>query len=513
MAPHRILIFIVAYNAEKTLSAVLDRIPHSDLAPTTEILVIDDSSQDKTFQVGVEYKGTKIGVPLTVLRTPVNQGYGGNQKLGYRYAIEKGFDVVALVHGDGQYPPEMLPALIRPLLENEAEAVFGSRMLKRGAALRGGMPLYKYVGNKILTTLQNTILHTKLSEFHSGYRAYSVAAIKRVPFECNSNDFHFDTDIIIQFVRQGFRIKEIVIPTYYGDEICYVNGLKYAWNVLKSTVLSRFQDLGLFYQRKFDSSKTGSPYELKIPYTSSHTMAIEAIQSGNKVLDIGCGPGYLANELRVRKNCHVTGVDRCEADDDVLSRMDHFVSHNLDSGRLPANLGSDYDVVLMLDLIEHLRFPEKFLDDIRHCFGATWPKLIITTGNVAFLPIRLSLLMGAFNYGRRGILDMTHSRLFTFGTLCALLDQAGFQVKEMQGIPAPFPLALGNTRWARLLLLLNKAAITISRTAFSYQIYAEATVVPPVTTLLKQIITTSESAVNNIVVRVNRAPTGSLRNA
>jgi glycosyltransferase involved in cell wall biosynthesis len=124
-----------------------------------------------------------------VLYNPVNQGYGGNQKIGYHYAIENGFDFVALLHGDGQYAPEMLGALTEPLRQGEADAVFGSRMLVRGDALKGGMPLYKFLGNRILTSVQNRLLGTKLSEFHSGYRVYRVSAIKALPFDRNSNVF------------------------------------------------------------------------------------------------------------------------------------------------------------------------------------------------------------------------------------------------------------------------------------------------------------------------------------
>ncbi len=175
MAP-RVLIFVVAYNAERTIQSVLQRIPESLSQYHTEILIIDDSSKDQTFQQAREMAYTRF--PLTVLFNPVNQGYGGNQKIGFHYAIEKGFDVVALVHGDGQYAPERLPDLLLPLLSGEADAVFGSRMTERGDALRGGMPLYKYVGNKILTTIQNSLLHSNLSEFHSGYRLYSVEALK-----------------------------------------------------------------------------------------------------------------------------------------------------------------------------------------------------------------------------------------------------------------------------------------------------------------------------------------------
>ena len=180
---------------------------------------------------------------ITVLFNPENQGYGGNQKVGYYYAIKNNFDFVALIHGDGQYAPEELPKLISPLASGTADAVFGSRMLSDGAALKGGMPMYKYVGNKILTYFQNYLLQTKLSEFHSGYRLYSTDALRTIPFYLNSNDFHFDTEIIIQLVFSGQKITELPIPTYYGDEICHVNGIKYAFKVIEATLRASLQKI------------------------------------------------------------------------------------------------------------------------------------------------------------------------------------------------------------------------------------------------------------------------------
>src|SRR5436309_1367282 len=172
----RLLIFIVAYNAETTIEKVLDRIPSSLHSDNVEVLIIDDSSRDNTFAEGLRYQQRNCKFKITVLRTPENQGYGGNQKLGYRYAINNNFDIVALVHGDGQYAPEKLPALLDPLLRGEADAVFGSRMIDKNAARRGRMPLYKWIGNQILTAFQNRVLGTNLSEFHSGYRLYSTKA-------------------------------------------------------------------------------------------------------------------------------------------------------------------------------------------------------------------------------------------------------------------------------------------------------------------------------------------------
>src|SRR5260221_5157727 len=162
MATPRLLILIVAYNAEKTIAEVLARVPPSLAAEYhVEVLVLDDSSQDGTFQAsrGVQ-RGGGVPFPIHVLLNPVNQGYGGNQKIGYHFAIEQGFDYVALLHGDGQYAPACLPDLVRPLRDGEADAVFGSRMFDPTGALRGGMPFYKFVGNRILSWFQNRMLGT-----------------------------------------------------------------------------------------------------------------------------------------------------------------------------------------------------------------------------------------------------------------------------------------------------------------------------------------------------------------
>jgi glycosyltransferase involved in cell wall biosynthesis len=258
----RVLIFVVAYNAERTIEAVLARIPPEVFAYDCEILLVDDESADATFERAEAFRRAHPEKRLTVLFNPENQGYGGNQKIGYAYAIRHGFDVAALLHGDGQYAPERLPELLAPVARGEADAVFGTRMAEPGAARRGGMPFYKYLGNRILSGLQNRLLGMGLSEYHSGYRVYSVPALAALPFDCNTDDFHFDTEIIIQFWLKGLRIREVPIPTYYGDEICHVNGLAYAWNVLRATLLVRLHRMEICYQRQYDVGREGVRYPL-----------------------------------------------------------------------------------------------------------------------------------------------------------------------------------------------------------------------------------------------------------
>ena len=182
----KILIFIVAYNAQHHLEKVLNRIPQSILDYNYEILIIDDSSTDETFKIGRNYQSDHKDLNLKILYNPDNQGYGGNQKLGYYYSIINNFDLVVLLHGDGQYAPEILEDMIAPILNGSADAVVGSRILQKGGALWGGMPIYKYIGNRILTFLQNRILKSNLTDFHSGYRAYSVKMLEILPFQRNA---------------------------------------------------------------------------------------------------------------------------------------------------------------------------------------------------------------------------------------------------------------------------------------------------------------------------------------
>ena len=233
----RIGILVVAYNAESTLRSVLHRIPRPIWDKIESVFVFDDASHDNTHEVGKALtEHEPFAGKLQVFRNPVNLMYGGNQRKGYQHAIEQGLDIVVLLHGDGQYAPEVMQDLIAPLERGDAEMVMGSRMMVKGAALKGNMPMYKYLGNKVLTWTENHLIGANFSEFHSGYRAYSVHALKDIPLDRMTHNWHFDTQIILEFLKRGYRIREVPIPTYYGDEICHVNGIPYAMNCVRETL-------------------------------------------------------------------------------------------------------------------------------------------------------------------------------------------------------------------------------------------------------------------------------------
>ncbi len=431
-AEPRIGVLVVAYNAESHLAKTLDRIPRDFAAKVTEVLVCDDASPDNTYLVGLGYQNRGTDLPMRLVRHPVNLGYGGNQKAGYRWAIEEKLDIVVLLHGDGQYAPEFLPEIVQPIIDGKADAVFGSRMMERGAALEGGMPRYKFVGNRILSTVQNAMSGATLSEWHSGYRAYSVEWLKSVPYQRNSDGFDFDTEIIVQLLESNARIVELPIPTYYGDEICHVNGLKYAWDVTKLTGRYRLHRMGFGTGELAFSER---PYEMKHEPESSHGRLLTWLSArpSSRILDLGCGDGRLANGMQALGH-EVTGVDLA-VNDGIDDRIHRFVQGDLEEG-IPRDVGTGFDVVVCADVLEHVRTPRRVLEDAKLLLNPGG-SILVSVPNFGHWYPRLRTAFGLFDYDKRGILDSTHIRFFTRRSIEHLVKSAGLSVirRDVTGLP------------------------------------------------------------------------------
>jgi glycosyltransferase involved in cell wall biosynthesis len=462
----RIGVLVVAYNHAASLAAVLDRIPREFRSRITTVLVFDDHSQDSTYLVGLGYQQLSEDLHLEVLRHPRNLGYGGNQKAGYRRAIELGLDIIVLLHGDGQYAPELLPDIVAPLERKECDVVFGSRMMVKGAARKGGMPLYKYLGNKVLTKFENAALGTRLSEFHSGYRAFSVDALKRLDFDSYVDGFAFDTEIIIGLVDAGMKIEEIPIPTYYGDEICYVNGIRYARDITRDVVRYRLHKAGL---GKPEGSSTPAEYTLKESLDSSHKVILDWMRRPPaRVLDLGCSSGLLSEELR-RLGHHVVGVD-IVAHPGVEKRTDEFFEANLDQG-LPPELSGEFDVVLCADVLEHVRHPEALMTELA---GLTSPRgrLIASIPNFGHWYPRARTAVGRFDYDQRGILDNDHVRFFSRRSFLNLCTRARWKVVRSRTTGVPLELLAGGPV-ARAAGAVERGARNVWPTMFAYQLLYE----------------------------------------
>ena len=249
----RIVVVMPAYNAAQTLERT-----HAEVLEhgfVDEIILVDDASRDATVEVAKTLPRT------TVHAHPENRGYGGNQKTCYGLALAAGADVVVMVHPDYQYTPKLLPAMVAPIVHGVYDVMLGSRILG-GTARAGGMPLYKYVANRALTAAENLLLGAKLSEYHTGYRAYSRRVLESLPLEANSDDFVFDNEVLAEILWRGFTIGEVSCPARYFEEASSINltrSLKYGFGCLGIALQFRLAAMGLTSNARFPRSARRPP--------------------------------------------------------------------------------------------------------------------------------------------------------------------------------------------------------------------------------------------------------------
>jgi glycosyltransferase involved in cell wall biosynthesis len=242
----KVVVVLPAYNAEKTLEITWQEIPPE----VDNIVLVDDCSRDNTAELA-----QKLGITTVVHET--NTGYGGNQKTCYRTALDLGADIVVMVHPDYQYTPRLVTAMAAMIAYGEFDAVLASRILGTGA-LKGGMPLYKYIANRFLTLVENILLGQKFSEYHTGYRAFSREVLEKLPLDANSNDFVFDNQMIAQMVWFDFRIGELSCPTKYFKEASSINfrrSVIYGLGVLGTALKFRLNKWGLVVSPQYKQIK------------------------------------------------------------------------------------------------------------------------------------------------------------------------------------------------------------------------------------------------------------------
>ncbi len=240
----KVVVVMPAYNAEKTLRSTYAEIP---MDIVDEVIIVDDASSDNTIKVAAE-----IGIKH-IIQHQTNLGYGGNQKSCYDKALALEADIVIMVHPDYQYTPKLIPAMTSVLANGLYSVILGSRILGKGA-LNGGMPKYKYIFNRFLTLFQNFIMGQKLSEYHTGYRAFTKEVLQKINYHANSNDFVFDNQMLAQIFYAGYEIAEISCPTKYFDDASSINfkrSVKYGMGVLRTSLQYKFQKWGLAHYKIF----------------------------------------------------------------------------------------------------------------------------------------------------------------------------------------------------------------------------------------------------------------------
>jgi glycosyltransferase involved in cell wall biosynthesis len=468
----RVAVLVVAYDAELTLAWVLDRIPSKFWRTVDTVIVADDASNDKTYEVALAYQAAHPELPMLVHRHPSNLGYGGNQKWGYRWALEHDIDIVVLLHGDGQYAPELIDTLVEPLADGSCDAVFGSRMMTPGAALIGGMPLYKYIGNRVLSRFQNAATGLRLTEWHSGYRAYRTDALREIAFEKDSDGFDFDTEIIVRLHEAGALITEVPIPTYYGDEVCHVNGLEYAGQVVRAVARYRLNKLGLGESQPDEIALSSfvrmSPDSV---YGLLHETLVQ--RSPGRLLLVGCGDGQFGELLRT-SGWVVIGADDVKHDA-VGERLHGFVEIDYDRP-LPCEVGGPFDAVVVVDALDRFRDPDGLLESCRHVLSEDG-YCFVGVANFGHWYPRLRTIFGRFGYDRRGVLDRRHLRFYTRRSLLRTASAAGFA----PGGPRPAGVCLDQMDWGgdsflpavRLLERLDRVGRRWWPTLFALQFLVE----------------------------------------
>ncbi len=436
----RILLVLVAHHAEERVARVLERIPQGVLGSDRwDLLLIEDSSGREAALAARRWVDARGFERARVLVSPVDLGYGEIQKLALRHALDGGYELVVVLPADGQYPPEDLPRFAEVYDGGDADVILASRFVDGGDPGSGKMPLIQRAGNRFVTWLQNRLCGQRLSEYHTGFRAYSAAFLSEIPFEFDANEYDFDTDVLLQAFYAGAQIVEIPTRVDYDNRIRSMGRVRYARRVLSASLGYRLHRMGIFCSLKFRGAKPLLYEDKTAVLYSSHAAALECVRrlAPQTLLDIGCGPGFVAarcEEMGVR----VTGLD---FEEPLPGNMTRFIRADLD-GEFSED-AFEYDVVLMLDVIEHLVDPERFLVGLRNGSevlgrSSERARLVLSTPNVAFAAVRLNLLLGRFTYAERGILDIDHKRLFTRATLLRAVRDCGYDVEKVSAIGAPF---------------------------------------------------------------------------
>ena len=469
----RLGVFVLAYNAEKFISDTLRRIPKEIWDEVEVVYVVDDTSVDETTRVVLDFPEHRD--KLRVFRNRVNRRYGGNQKFGYQYALDLGLDAVVMLHGDGQYAPEMLPEMFRPIVEQDADVVNGSRMICGKDALAGGMPYYKFVANIFLTRVENALSGLRMSEFHSGYRGYSTRFLKRIPLWEDSDEWHFDSHILFQAKQAGAKIVEIPIPTHYGDEVCHVNGIAYGLNCLRSVSMFALHRMGLICLRRYDlrPERLEENRRFAEPYSDHSVIVRHLLQKpieGRTVLDVGFGCAAVAAKLR-EAGAVLDGIDRnpqAVSEYGGLYRRAHLADANdLDA----IGLEGKYDIILLSDLLRYLVDPADFLSRLKKRL-VKGGLLVVSAPNVANIHVRMRLLRGNFDMHHRGILDEKALHFFTLSSLRRLLRRTGWLVegRDVTGVPIVATVPLLQSRLLRPLSWFGRIITRLFPGPFAYHV-------------------------------------------
>jgi 2-polyprenyl-3-methyl-5-hydroxy-6-metoxy-1,4-benzoquinol methylase len=467
----RIALFIFDCPDTESLQRVLDRIPRTVDEWFAEIVIMQERSASRSRPVPREFLGSGPA-NLRIHRLPRDAGYGGARKAAFEYALLQGFDHVVVMRGDGLHPPEALPALIYPIFDDLAQMVFAYRHLRLPQAPGSWKLIPNLIAHALATGFQNRLLGLRLRDYHSGYRVYSMHAIERLPFQLDADDHRFDMQIVIQCRALGVPVNEMPVGPIWSEYSTNFLGARAVLRAFRCAVDYRLHQLHAYRLGQYLVDE-GVRYTLKHSKTGSHMQIVDAIEPGSFVLDLGCSQGLLARPLR-EKGVRVTGVDIAPPARPP-DELEQYFQRDLEVP-LELPVGREFDYVVVSDVIEHLRNRTQLLRGARR-YLKEGGRLIISTPNIALWFYRLSLLVGRFEYGPRGVLDETHVRLFTRATFRREVEKAGFFVLNEKVTALPFEIVFESTGRSRLVRSMSNFSHLLARlwpSMFAYQHIIEA---------------------------------------
>lgn len=473
----KFLLGVYLHNNEAIAKQLIERLNKAfSKLPSLDFCLIDDGSSDCTTQYIEEYLPKKAGSRYRFIHNTNFYGYGGTQKLLFRFGISARYDACTMIPGN--LIEEQLQSLLHLLKTYEK---YPTDILVGVSDLRA----YRSPLMALISRMQSTLAGQRILGWRSPFKVFKTKTIARTAYELNTNNAYFDTELILQILDLRGSIKEIADSQYRNQSNSAFTVFRDSLRALKATLKYRLQQFNLFYDFRYSPEQVhsfdGSSFDKQELYTeklnsnSPHSLVskdAQLVAERSAVLDIGCATGYVANQLILHKRCRVTGIDMIPESALITSSLT-YRRINLEQEQAALNEileKQQFDVVLLLDIVEHLSMPELFLLNLNRHISHHPPKFIVSTGNVAFIAIRLMLLLGFFNYGKRGILDITHKRLFSLRTFRNIMEQTGFIVIAQHFFPLPFQALGFPKRLAQFLERINMALIRASPSLFAYQI-------------------------------------------
>ncbi len=467
--PRVALLLFEVPDAER-LRSLLARIPGPLGGSLDEVVVVQAASEAALPPAAALARAS--GLPIALHRIPRDYGYAGTRKAAFEHVLRTGSDLAITLRGDGRHPPELLPDLIHAALEGPPRLIVAARVhawLRRPP----GLPLARLLLHRLATGFQNRALGLRLSDYHSSLRLYPVPALRQIPFQLDASGRSFEMQLLIQCRALGLPIHEVPVPPGWEEYPSGRAGLREVVQACAEAVDYRLHQLHLVRRGRYFVDR-GVRYTLKQSPTGSHMQIVAAIRPGSRVLDLGCSQGLLARPLR-DKGASVAGVDARPAGE-VARELEVYFQRDLERPLDDLPVGREFDYVVISDVIEHLRNRVQLLRGARR-FLKPGGRLLISTPNVALWFYRLSLLLGRFEYGPRGVLDESHVRLFTRATFRREVERAGFHVLRERVTALPFEVVFESTGRSRLVSAVARAYHALARawpTLLAYQHILEA---------------------------------------